>query len=170
MGSTGTGKYAALEQLLLRSHSLSVAERGNKLLSQPSLGDGTAVDLMDNMLSLLCSDEGGFLFLHIFLCQLPPLVCAALANSPCLAASNFCGLAEEADRLLFSSSCFFIQEVPSDTLQAATEDEDPLGGGAATCASSTSRLVAGLSALPLNAQSRQQEPPKPALSSSSGRW
>lgn len=121
-----TGKYAALKQLLLWSHSLSAAERADKLLSLPGLGDGSAVDLMDNMLSLLCSDEGGFLFLHIFLRQLPPPVCAALANSPCLAASDFCGLAEEGDRLLLSSRCLSVQGVASDTLQAAAEDEDPV--------------------------------------------
>lgn len=58
-GSMQTEKYGALEKLLLRSHSLSAAERANKLLSLPSLGDESAV-------------EGGFLFLHIFLRQLPP--------------------------------------------------------------------------------------------------
>lgn len=58
-GSTQTGKYGALEKLLIRSHSLSTAKRADKLLSLPSLGDGSAV-------------EGGFLFLHIFLRQLLP--------------------------------------------------------------------------------------------------
>ncbi|CAF96157.1 unnamed protein product [Tetraodon nigroviridis] len=41
------GKYAALKELLLRRFGLSTAERADKLLSLPGLGDGSAVDLMD---------------------------------------------------------------------------------------------------------------------------
>lgn len=63
------GTYGALKQLLPRRYSLSAAERADKLLSLPDLGDGMAMDLMDNMLSLLGSDEGGFIFPHIFLPQ-----------------------------------------------------------------------------------------------------
>ncbi|TWW77671.1 hypothetical protein D4764_12G0010610 [Takifugu flavidus] len=63
-----------------------------------SLANGSAVDLMDSMLSLLGSDQGGFLFPHLLLRQLPHPVRAALANSPSLAAADFRGLAEEADQ------------------------------------------------------------------------
>lgn len=57
---------------------------------------------MENMLLLLGSAEGAFLFTHIFLRQFLPLVHAALANCPHLAAGDFHGLAEEADRILLS--------------------------------------------------------------------
>ena len=119
------GKYAALRQLLLRRYSLSAAERADKMLSLPGLGDGSAVDLMDSMLSLLGSDVGGFLFPHIFLRQLPPPVRAALANSPCLAASDYRGLAEEADRVLLATRRFSVQGVSSDPRQPTAEGEDP---------------------------------------------
>lgn len=129
--------------------------------------DRLAVDLMENMLVWLGSAEGGFLFLHIFLCQLPPLVRAALANCPCLDDGDFRGLAEEADRVFLSSRCLSIHGVASDTPQPAAEDED-LAMVAATCASSTSSSVAGLGAVSLHVRSKQRETPKPALSSS--RW
>lgn len=119
------GKYAALKQLLLRRFSLSAAERADKLLSLPGLGDGSAVDLMDEMLSLLGSDEGGFIFPQIFLRQLPPPVRAALANSPCLAANDLRGLAEEADRILLTSRRSIGQLVASTSLQPTAEDADP---------------------------------------------
>lgn len=57
-----TEKYAGPKQLLLRRYSLSATERADKLLSLPGLGDGSAVDLMDNMLSLVGLDESAFLF------------------------------------------------------------------------------------------------------------
>ncbi|TWW69300.1 hypothetical protein D4764_18G0001060 [Takifugu flavidus] len=97
------GKYAALKELLLRKYSQSDAERAYKLLFLPGLGDGSAVDLMDSMLPFLGSDEGGFLFPHIFLRQLPHPVQVALANSPSLAAGDFCGLAEEAGHVLVTA-------------------------------------------------------------------
>lgn len=74
---------------------------------------------MDNMVSLLGLDEGSFLFPHIFLCQLLPLVHAALLNSPCLAAGDFCDLA---DQVLLYSRHFSIHGMASDTLQLAAED------------------------------------------------
>lgn len=83
-------------------------ERADKLLSLPGLGDGSAVALMADMLSLLGSDEGGFLLLQLFLHQLPPPVRAALVNSPCLAVGDFHGLAKEADCILLTSWHFSI--------------------------------------------------------------
>ena len=52
------------------------------------------MDLMDNMLLLLGSDKGGYLFVHIFLHQFLSPVHRTLVNSPCLADRN--RLAEEA--------------------------------------------------------------------------
>ncbi|XP_053734725.1 uncharacterized protein LOC128767052 [Synchiropus splendidus] len=98
------GKYVALKQLLLRRYSLSAAERADKLLSLPGLGDGSAVDLMDEMLSLLGSEDGGFLFPHLFLRQLPLTVRSTLANSPSLDAGDF--------RALFLSSSVWRQGSP----------------------------------------------------------
>ncbi|CAI5666193.1 unnamed protein product [Oreochromis niloticus] len=68
------GKYAALKELLLRRYALSDAERAKKLLNLSGLGGGTALELMENMLSLLGPDDGGFLFAHLFLRQLPAAV------------------------------------------------------------------------------------------------
>ncbi|CAF96777.1 unnamed protein product [Tetraodon nigroviridis] len=118
------GKYAAIKGLLLRRFGLSAAERADKLLSLPGLGDGSAVDLMDSMLSLLGSDEGGFLFPHIFLRQLPHPVRAALANSPSLAAGDFRGLAEEADRVLLTARRTSVQSVLADPQLLVSEDPD----------------------------------------------
>lgn len=120
-----TEKYAALKELLLRRYSLSSAERADRLLSLPGLGDGSAVDLMEDMLSLLGPDNGGFLFPHIFLRQLPVPVRAALANSRSLADGDFRALAEEADRILRSSRCLAVQSVASDPPQPTTVDADP---------------------------------------------
>ncbi|XP_077439341.1 uncharacterized protein LOC144062164 [Vanacampus margaritifer] len=120
-----SGKYAALKQLLLRRFSLSDSERADRLLSLPGLGDGTAVDLMDKMLSLLGSDEGGFVFPHIFLRQLPPPVRAVLANFACLASCDYRALAEEADRVLLATRRFAVQSVAADHLLEATPDAGP---------------------------------------------
>lgn len=103
-------------------------ERADKLLSLPNLGDGSAVDLMDDMQSLLGSDEGGFLLPQPFLHRLPPPVCTALVNSPCLAVGDFHGLAKEADCVLVTSRHFSIYRVALDTLQPAADKEDLLMG------------------------------------------
>ncbi|TWW61029.1 hypothetical protein D4764_05G0011190 [Takifugu flavidus] len=89
------GKYAAIKELLLWS-----------------------------MLSLLGSDEGGFLFPHIFLRQLPHPVQAALANSPSLAAGDFRGLAEEADCVLLTARRTSVQSMLADSWQLVLEDND----------------------------------------------
>lgn len=62
-----------LKQLLFY-YILSFLKRVDKLLSVPGLGEGLTVDLMDNLLSWLGLDKGGFLFPHIFLNQLLPSV------------------------------------------------------------------------------------------------
>lgn len=94
------GKYDSVNHFLLRRFSLSTAERVDKLLNLPGLGGKSAVDLMDIMLSLLGCDNGGFLFIHLFLQQLPQQVRAALTISPQLAEGNYHGLAKEVDEAL----------------------------------------------------------------------
>lgn len=109
------GKYTALKALLLRRYSLSDAERAEKLLSLAGLGDGTALELMESMLSLLGADDGGFLFTHLFLRQLPAPVRAGLANSPLLATKDYRSLAEEADRILLATRSFGVQAIVQDS-------------------------------------------------------
>lgn len=117
-----SGMYAAPKQLLLRRYCLSSAKRADKILSLSGLGDSTAVDLMDDMLSLLGTDDGDFLFPHIFQRQLPPQVRTALANSPRLTASDYRGLAEEADRILLATRRFVVQSTAMEPQQRTVED------------------------------------------------
>ncbi|KAL4008976.1 hypothetical protein ACER0C_002828 [Sarotherodon galilaeus] len=98
--------YAALKELLLRRYALSDAERAEKLLSLSGLGGGTALELMERMLSFLGPDDGGFLFAHIFLRQLPAAVRAGLANSLLLGTKDYRSLAEDADRILLATRAF----------------------------------------------------------------
>ncbi|XP_061566754.1 uncharacterized protein LOC133420887 [Cololabis saira] len=115
-------KYAALKQLLLRRFSLSASERADRLLSLPGLGDGSAVELMDQMFLLLGQDDGGFLFPHLFLRQLPPPVRTALANSSCLVTGD---LAEEADRVLIATRSLAVHHVATTAQRSTSEDADP---------------------------------------------
>ncbi|KAL3969232.1 importin subunit alpha-6/7 [Sarotherodon galilaeus] len=78
------GKYTALKALLLRRYSLSDAERAEKLLSLAGLGDGTALELMESMLSLLAAGSSAR-----WPCQLPaigherlPLPCGRGGSHP----------------------------------------------------------------------------------------
>ncbi|CAI5678667.1 unnamed protein product [Oreochromis niloticus] len=113
------GKYAALKGLLLRRYALSDAERAEKLLSLSGLGGGTALELMENMLSLLGPDDGGFLFAHLFLRQLPAAVRAGLANSPFLATRDYRSLAEEADQIFLSTHTFDVHALATDPAAAS---------------------------------------------------
>ena len=123
------GKYAALKELLLRRYALSDAERAEKLLNLSGLGGGTALELMENMLSLLGPDDGGFLFAHLFLRQLPAAVRAVLANSPLLPAKDYRSLAEEADRILLASRTFDVHALATDS-PAAPSTPPPASPGA----------------------------------------
>ncbi|CAI5667496.1 unnamed protein product [Oreochromis niloticus] len=67
------------------------------------------------MLSLLGPDDGGFLFAHLFLRQLPAAVRAVLANSPLLPAKDYRSLAEEADRILLASRTFNFHALATDS-------------------------------------------------------
>ncbi|CAI5671341.1 unnamed protein product [Oreochromis niloticus] len=109
------GKYTALKVLPLQRYSLSDAERAEQLLSLAGLGDGTALEVMESMLSLLAADDGGFLFTHLFLRQLPAPVRAGLANSPLLATKDYRSLAEEPDRILLATRSFGIQAIVPDS-------------------------------------------------------
>ncbi|KAL3967676.1 trace amine associated receptor [Sarotherodon galilaeus] len=118
------GKYAALKELLLRRYALSDAERAEQLLNLSGLGGGTALELM-----LLGPDDGGFLFVHLFLRQLPAAVRAVLANSPLLPATDYRSLAEEADRILLASRTFDVHALATDSL-AAPSTPPPASPGA----------------------------------------
>ncbi|KAL3969265.1 dedicator of cytokinesis protein 1 [Sarotherodon galilaeus] len=122
-------KYATLKELLLRRYALSDAERAEKLLNLSGLGGGTALELMENMLSLLGPDDGGFLFAHLFLRQLPAAVRAVLANSPLLPAKDYRSLAEEADRILLASRTFTVHALATDS-PAAPSTPPPASPGA----------------------------------------
>ncbi|XP_061924563.1 uncharacterized protein LOC133663866 [Entelurus aequoreus] len=126
------GKYAALKNLLLQRFTLTDAERADRLLSLPGLGDSTALDLMDSMLSLLGSEEGRFIFPHLFLRQLPPAARAVLANSTSLASGDYRGLAEEADRVLLASRRFAVQSVEAPPLQTMENTDPAVVAGVAT--------------------------------------
>ena len=97
------GKYSALKAQLLRVFQLSEEERAERLLSLNGLGDSKATELMENMLALLGSGDASFLFVQLFLRQLPTPVRTALANSPLVRTKDYRGLAEEADRILLAS-------------------------------------------------------------------
>ena len=96
-------KYAALKTLLLWTYQLSDVERADRLLSLNGLGDSKPSELMENMLALLGTGDASFLFIHLFLRQLPPQVRTGLAASPLIRTKDYRGLAEEADRLLLAS-------------------------------------------------------------------
>ena len=96
-------KYAGLKTQLLRLYELSDAERAERLLSLNGLGDMKPTELMENMLALLGSGDTTFIFIQLFLRQLPSPVRTALATSPLVRTKDYRGLAEEADRILLAS-------------------------------------------------------------------
>lgn len=56
------GKYAILKQLMLLRYSLAAAERAHKLFFLADFSNRTVVDVIEDKLLLLGSDEGGFFF------------------------------------------------------------------------------------------------------------
>ncbi|CAL9689363.1 unnamed protein product [Knipowitschia caucasica] len=60
------------------------------------------------MLALLSSGDSSFLFTHLFLRQLPPLVRTALATSDLIRTKDYRRLAKEADKLLLASRQFSV--------------------------------------------------------------
>ena len=105
------GKYNALKAQLLRLFQLSDAERADRLLSLNGLGDSKPTELMENMLALLGSGDTAFLFVQLFLRQLPTPVRTALATSPFVRTKDYRGLAEEADRILLASRQYMVAAV-----------------------------------------------------------
>lgn len=73
------GKYTALKTELLCQFWLSDAECVERLLSVNGLVDSKPSELMENMLALFGSGDTLFMFVQLFLPQLPPSVCSALA-------------------------------------------------------------------------------------------
>ncbi|CAI5644594.1 unnamed protein product [Oreochromis niloticus] len=131
------GKYTALNELL-RRYSLSDAERPrNSSLS--GLGDGAALELMESTLSLRGTDDGGFLFTHVFLRQMP--VQPGLTNSPLLAAKDYRSLAEEAGHILLATRSFGIQAIVPGLTDGISRARTILPGA------SDSSMVAGIVAV-----------------------
>lgn len=96
--SPADGKYNALKTQLLWVFQLSDEERAERLLSLNGLGDNKPTEL-----ALLGSGDATFLFVQLFLRQLPTSVRTTLASSPLECTKDYCGLAEEADRTLLAS-------------------------------------------------------------------
>lgn len=95
-----TGKYDSLKAHLLKTFELSDAERANRLFSLQGLGDSKPSELMDRMMDLLGEHKPDFLFVQLFLRQLPAHVRAALANTTITDCRE---LAEEADKFFLAS-------------------------------------------------------------------
>ena len=92
-------KYDALKSHLLKTFQLSDAERADHLFSLQGLGDNKPSELMDRMLNLMGSNKPDFLFIHLFLRQLPAQVRAALANTKI---TDCRALAAEADKFFLA--------------------------------------------------------------------
>lgn len=127
------GKYDALKGQLLRLFQLSEAERAERLLSLNGLGDSKPTELMENMLALLGSGDASFIFVQLFLRQLPPPVRTALANSELVRTKDYRGLAEEADRVLLASRHYSVHSLLS------TQPQPPFDGNAAAVAAVSGR-------------------------------
>lgn len=97
-------KYTALKAHLLKTFELSDAERASRLFSLQGLGDSKPSELMDRMLDLLGEHRPDFLFIQLFLRQLPSQVRAALANTTITDCRR---LAEEADKFFLASQGHF---------------------------------------------------------------
>lgn len=95
------GKYTVLKNRLLETFSFSPAERADRLLNMPQLGDQKPSELMDTMLALLGNHHPCFLFNHLFLQRMPedirPVLAAQDIDDPRL-------LAQKADALWLARS------------------------------------------------------------------
>ena len=92
-------KYDAIKSHLLKTFQLSDTERADRLFSLQGLGDNKPSELMDRMLNLLGPNKPDFLFIHLFLRQLPSQVRAALANTKI---TDCRALAAEADKFFLA--------------------------------------------------------------------
>lgn len=93
-------KYEGLKTHLLKAFELSRAERAKRLLAMQGLGDSKPSELMERMLNLLGPEEPNFLFIELFLRQMPPHVQTALGNTT---VTEPHALAEEADRFFLAT-------------------------------------------------------------------
>ena len=116
-------KYAALKAHLLKTFELSDTERASRLFSLQGLGDSKPSELMDRMLDLLGEHEPDFLFVQLFLRQLPSQVRAALASTTIVDCRR---LAEEADKFFLAGQEHCVAALFPAHVAAATQDESTL--------------------------------------------
>ena len=118
-------KYDAIKTHLLKTFQPSDAERADRLFSLQGLGDSKPSELMDKMLNMMGPNKPDFLFIHLFLRQLPSQVRAALANTK---TTDCRALAAEADKFFLAgqkqhvavlSSALPVSPPPQDTMVAA---------------------------------------------------
>lgn len=122
-------KYDTIKTHLLKTFELSDTERASRLFSLQGLGDSKPSELMDKMLDLLGEHEPGFLFVQLFLRQLPVTVRAALANTTI---KNDCrALAEEADKF------FLATQQPGAAAVFPAQSFSPPPGGMTVAAAAT---------------------------------
>ncbi|XP_077976158.1 uncharacterized protein LOC144432025 [Styela clava] len=96
-----TNKYQDLKEKLTTKCSLTDPERAARLCSMPGLGDGTATELMDNMLALYpVGKTPDFLFRYLFVSHLPPDVRSQLTDILTTTGDDFRKLAKKADDIL----------------------------------------------------------------------
>lgn len=112
-------KYDTLKEHLLKTFELSDAERASRLFSLHGLGDSKPSELMDRMLDLLGEHKPDFLFLHLFLRQLPTQVRAALANT---AITDCRELAAEADKFFLASQQHCAAALPAGAVPETPND------------------------------------------------
>lgn len=110
-----------LKAQLLQVLQLSDEERTYRLLSLNGLRDSKPTELMENMIALLGAGDAMFLFVQLFLWQLPTLVRTVLVSSPLVCMKDYRGLSEEADRMLLASH----QTVMAAVADRAPERRDP---------------------------------------------
>ena len=94
-----TGKYVDIKRFLTDACELSECERASAFVNLQGLGHYTPSELMDPMLSLLGGHIPCFLFLHLFMQQLPDYVRAPLYMS---GIKDYRALSQEADRIYLS--------------------------------------------------------------------
>ena len=116
-------KYAALKAHLLKTFELSDAERASRLFSLQGLGDSKPSELMDRMLDLMGEHEPDFLFVQLFLRQLPSQVRAALANTMITDCRR---LAEEADTFFLAGQGHCVAAVFPAHITPVTLDDSTL--------------------------------------------
>lgn len=80
------------------------------------------LELMESMLSMLGSDDGGVLFIHLFIRQLTAQVRAVLAKPLLLLQKDY--LAEEAECILLATKTFTVQAGVPESQAVSSELQD----------------------------------------------